>query len=92
MERQKAFYKRFLAIAIIIGLVCMAGAYAIRSDFGKVKIKDFSILDGNGNKIAATMFIPSTATAETPAPAVVALHGSFNARESESYLCYELAR
>lgn len=92
MNGQRRFYQRFLAISIIVCLLCMAGAYLIRSDFGKLNIKELSIVDGNGNKIAATMFIPSTATKEHPAPAVVALHGSFNARESESYLCYELAR
>lgn len=92
MDAKRKFYQRFLAIAIMGSLLCMACSWLVRSDFGKIKIKDISIVDGNGNKIAATMFIPSTATAETPAPAVVALHGSFNARESESYLCYELAR
>lgn len=92
MNRQRRFYQRFLATSMVICLLCMALAYVIRTDFGKVKIKEISIVDGNGNKIAATMFIPKTATKENPAPAVAALHGSFNSRESESYLCYELAR
>ncbi len=92
MNRQRRFYQRFVATSMVICLLCMALAYVIRTDFGKVKIKEISIVDGNGNKIAATMFIPKTATKENPAPAVAALHGSFNSRESESYLCYELAR
>lgn len=90
MNTKRKFYLRFLAISIVICSLCMSGAWLVRSDFEKIKIKDLSIVDGNGNKIAATMFIPSTATKENPAPAVVALHGTFNARESESYLCYEL--
>lgn len=92
MEKQRKFYKKFLAIAVAICLICMSGASMIRSNFGSIRVKDFSVIDGNGHKIAATMFIPSTATAENPAPTVVALHGSFNSRESESYVCYELAR
>lgn len=92
MRIKRKFYLKFLAVSVLICLMCMTGAWMVRSNLGKIKIKDISILDGNGHKIAATMFIPSTATKETPAPAVVALHGSFNARESESYLCYELAR
>ena len=61
MNRQRRFYQRFLATSMVICLLCMALAYVIRTDFGKVKIKEISIVDGNGNKIAATMFIPKTA-------------------------------
>lgn len=92
MKKEAKFYQKFLIISIIICLISMIGSHAIRTDFGRIRVQDFSIIDGNGHKIAATMYRPANATKETPAPTVVALHGSFNARESESSVCLELAR
>ena len=71
MRIKRKFYLKFLAVSVLICLMCMTGAWMVRSNLGKIKIKDISILDGNGHKIAATMFIPSTATKETPAPAAL---------------------
>lgn len=92
MIRDKKFYQKFFAISVLLCLISMIGSYLFRINFGKTEVKDFTIMDAKGNRVAATMFKPKTATVDHPAPAVVSLHGSYNGRESYNYLSLELAR
>ncbi len=45
-----------------------------------------------GNQLSALLYIPAVATAETPQPAVLAVHGYINSRETQSGFAIELAR
>lgn len=90
LNRKK--YVRLLIIALVICFISMAGASLVNSDFGKIKVQNFSIEDANGNLISCIMYKPSNATEETPAPCVVTLHGSFDAKETQDYTCLELAK
>lgn len=90
--KERRFYQKFLSIALIICLLAMIGAHYVRTNGYNIEVTNFTILDANGNRVAATMYKPETATKENPAPTVVTLHGSFNARESESYMSLELAK
>lgn len=85
-------YVRMLAIALVLCLISMVGANLVNSNFGKIKVKNFSIQDANGNTIACQMYKPQNATPETPAPCVVTLHGSFDAKETQDYTCLELSK
>ena len=90
LSRKK--YVRLLVVALIICLISMIGASLVNTNFGHIKVQNFSIEDANGHKIALVMYKPENATAETPAPCVVTLHGSFDAKETQDYTCLELAK
>ena len=81
LSRKK--YVRLLVVALIICLISMIGASLVNTNFGHIKVQNFSIEDANGHKIALVMYKPENATAETPAPCVVTLHGSFDAKETQ---------
>ncbi|MDF7639857.1 alpha/beta fold hydrolase [Lactobacillus sp. ESL0791] len=81
-----------LFISLLLCAISMVGSYLVKTDFGNVTVKDFSILNANGHKIAATMYKPKTADSKHPAPAVVSLHGSYNSRISQGFSALELAK
>ena len=81
-----------LLIALAVCLVSMIGSTLVNTNMGKIDVENFSIEDANGNLIACQMYKPKTATAETPAPCVITLHGSFDAKETQDYTCLELAK
>lgn len=91
MKERKRYTKLLLA-SLIICCISIIGAYFVRTNGNSIEVKDFNIIDGNGHKIAATMYKPKTATKDLPAPTIATLHGSFNARESQSFMCLELAK
>lgn len=92
MKLSRKFYTKFFITAIIICLISMIGSTLINTNFGSIVTSDFSILDSKGNTIACTLYRPKTATPQNPAPCVIALHGSYNGRESQDSTCLELAR
>jgi pimeloyl-ACP methyl ester carboxylesterase len=79
----------------ILGLVLILGgsylASAIQTS-GGVVLKDVRFAGDNGLTQSALLYVPSTATAARPAPAVLASHGYINTREMQSPFAIELAR
>lgn len=65
LSRKK--YVRLLVVALIICLISMIGASLVNTNFGHIKVQNFSIEDANGHKIALVMYKPENATAETHA-------------------------
>ena len=59
---------------------------------GDVTIKDVRFTGTNGQTLSALLYIPASATAETPAPGVLAVHGYINSREVQAPFAIELAR
>ena len=69
--------KRALAIllALVIGIFgCMAIAHGIQTDHGNVAVSMGSITLPEGD-LTYKLYVPNTATEETPAPGVLLLHG-----------------
>ena len=84
----------------ILGLVLILGgsylASAIQTS-GGVTLKDVRfagdpLAGGGGLTQSGLLYVPSTATAAKPAPAVLASHGYINTREMQSPFAIELAR
>ena len=88
LKRTKIILAIALAMIIIGGLL----ANLIQTDFGKVKIKDVRFTGSNGLTISALLYIPKTATAKTPAPGILAIHGYINTRETQDGFALEFAR
>lgn len=83
---------RVLCIALVLVLISCIGASLIQTDFGRVQVYDFKLPVDGGKYISATMYRPLTATAENPAPLIVASHGGANSKEMQDLNAVELSR
>jgi pimeloyl-ACP methyl ester carboxylesterase len=59
---------------------------------GGVRIQDVRFTGTNGVPMSGLLYIPANATAKTPAPGVLAVHGYINSRETHSAFAIEFAR
>jgi pimeloyl-ACP methyl ester carboxylesterase len=75
-------------------LIILAGsllAHLIQTS-GDVEIKDVRFTGNNGQTLSALLYIPPNASARTPAPGILAVHGYINSREVQAPFAIELAR
>lgn len=81
-------------LAIAVALVLAGGATAALSQTssGAVQVRETSFVGGGGLRIAAKLYVPSTATAKTPAPGILAVHGYLNSNETQGANAIELSR
>jgi pimeloyl-ACP methyl ester carboxylesterase len=59
---------------------------------GGIRIEDIRFKGAKGNSMSALLYIPPNATARTPAPGVLAVHGYINSRETQDGFAIEFAR
>lgn len=77
---------RAFCISLVILILISILNWGIVSGWGNVEITRVNILGDNGMKYSALMYVPSSATNETPAPVIAMYHGnSGNARNHESW-------
>jgi pimeloyl-ACP methyl ester carboxylesterase len=80
---------------VLVGLVLiLAGAvvaHITRTD-GGIKVKDVRFATPSGAVMSAFLYIPPNATAKTPAPGILAVHGYVNSRETQDGFAIEFAR
>ena len=81
-------------LSLALALVLLGGGLAawMQTDFGHVSVRDVRFDGGDGRVMSALLYVPDTATAETPAPGILAVHGYVNSRETQSSFTIELAR
>ena len=82
----------WMAVALLLCLVSGWGASYIQTAGGDVEVTDLRWETPSGHTMSALLFNPTTATAATPAPAVVVSHGWFNNREMQDLNYVELSR
>ncbi len=92
MDQVKKKAKIWLCIAIALLLLSMIVASAVQTSGGKVEMKRLYLETDAGFTMSAYIFVPKTATAENPAPAVVTSHGAFNNKEMQDANFTELSR
>jgi pimeloyl-ACP methyl ester carboxylesterase len=81
-----------LAIAGLI-LILAGGLLAhLTQTSGGIRIQDVRFNGAKGNIMSALLYIPPNASAQTPAPGVLAVHGYINSRETQDGFAIELAR
>src|ERR1700744_3115153 len=81
-----------LAIAGLI-LILAGGLLAhLTQTAGDIKIQDVRFQGAKGNTMSALLYIPPNATAQTPAPGILAVHGYINSRETQDGFAIEFAR
>src|SRR6202012_1010277 len=59
---------------------------------GDIKIQDIRFQGAKGNTMSALLYIPPNATAQTPAPGILAVHGYINSRETQDGFAIEFPR
>jgi pimeloyl-ACP methyl ester carboxylesterase len=81
-----------LAIAGLI-LILAGGVLAhLTQTSGGIRIEDVRFTGAKGNTMSALLYIPPNATAQTPAPGILAVHGYINSRETQDGFAIEFAR
>lgn len=85
-----------LYFALLFALFSFGSAYfasLIERDFGRIDVQTFSIMTEEMQPMAVKLYRPLTATAETPAPGLLALHGYQSDKEATStFGALELAK
>ena len=82
------------SLAIAGAVLILAGgvlAYLTQTS-GGIQIRDVRFAGAKGNTMSALLYIPPNATAKTPAPAILAVHGYINSRETQDGFAIEFAR
>ena len=59
---------------------------------GGIRVQDVRFPGANGVTMSALLYVPPNATAKTPAPGVLAVHGYINSRETQDGFAIEFAR
>ncbi len=81
----------FLCLVVLMtGAMGLASLY--QTDFGKVDVSVWTFETDGGDTCAYKLYVPQTATAASPAPAVLLFHGYQNDKDTSSTYALELAR
>src|SRR5579863_8318100 len=76
------------------GLLIVVGSIvaAMVQTAGGTRISDVRFVAADGAAMSALLYVPPNATAKTPAPGILAVHGYINARETQDAIAIEFAR
>jgi pimeloyl-ACP methyl ester carboxylesterase len=86
--------RRRWTLAIIGAVLILAGgvlAYLTQTT-GGIQIRDVRFTGAKGNTMSALLYVPPNATAQIPAPGILAVHGYINSRETQDGFAIEFAR
>lgn len=83
---------KLLILGLLLVILGSISASLIQSNHGDVKVTNLTLAANNGETISALMYRPPNATSETPAPAVINVHGYVNQKEVMSNFSIEFAR
>jgi pimeloyl-ACP methyl ester carboxylesterase len=79
----------------IVGLILiLAGgvlAWATQTS-GGIQVRDVRFTGAKGTTMSALLYVPPNATAQLPAPGILAVHGYINSRETQDGFAIEFAR
>jgi uncharacterized protein len=88
--RGKAAAVFLICLLLLVGAMLLASL--VQRDFGNVEVKNVTYENYNGILVRAKLLKPLIATAESPAPGIVYVHGYQNNRETSDAYAIELAR
>jgi alpha-beta hydrolase superfamily lysophospholipase len=88
MKREKLFFVLGLVLVLVGGLV----ASLVQTGGGRVAIRDLRFNGPNGSVMSALLYVPKGVSAKAPAPAILAVHGYINSRETQDGFAIEYAR
>lgn len=82
---------RLFALGLALVLAGALLAHCVQTA-GGVRVLDVRFVGADGSPMSALLYIPPGATAATPAPGILAVHGYINSRETQSGFAIEFAR
>lgn len=91
-RKKRLTAKVWMCIALALCLISMICTSLIQSDGNKIDIRDMSWVAPDGIQLSAYLYVPSSATSDTKAPAVVTIEGWYNNKEMQDLFSIELAR
>lgn len=82
------------SLAILGVILILAGSLLahLTQTSGGIKVHDIRFKGAKGNTMSALLYVPPNATAQTPAPGILAVHGYINSRETQDGFAIEFAR
>jgi pimeloyl-ACP methyl ester carboxylesterase len=83
---------RKIIFSLILILAGSLLASFIQTDSGNVKVQDVRFTGSAGQSMSGLLYIPEIASTASPQPAVLAIHGYINSRETQSGFAIELSR
>jgi pimeloyl-ACP methyl ester carboxylesterase len=83
---------RLVVAGLILAFVGSLAAWLAQTGGGGIAIRDLRFNGPNGSVMSALLYVPKTATSKTPAPAILAVHGYINSRETQDGFAIEYAR
>jgi pimeloyl-ACP methyl ester carboxylesterase len=86
MQKHRAFVA---TVMLVLGSLL---AWYVQSGTGTVKVSTVRFAGGSGNMLSALLYVPEGVTDDRPAPAIVAIHGYINSKETQSGFAIEFAR
>jgi len=81
-------------VAIAGAILILAGGMLahLTQTAGGIRIEDVRFKGAKGNTMSGLLYVPPNATAQTPAPGILAVHGYINSRETQDGFAIEFAR
>lgn len=89
-KSRKLWLLPLILSACILLLSFFAGQ--VQSSFGQVTVRDIQYVNSDGALQRGLLYIPDTATSQSPAPAIVCCHGNNNTAEMQDLNAIELSR
>jgi pimeloyl-ACP methyl ester carboxylesterase len=83
---------RLIVAGLVLALVGGIVAWITQTGGGGIAIRDLRFNGPGGSVLSALLYVPKGATAKTPAPAILAVHGYINSRETQDGFAIEYAR
>ena len=86
--------RKHLLLAASIVLIFGGGflAWYTQTQGASIAVRDVRFQSDSGVTLSGLLYVPDSATAISPAPGVLAVHGYINSRETQSAYAIELAR
>jgi pimeloyl-ACP methyl ester carboxylesterase len=86
-------HRRWTLAIVGLILILAGGALAwLTQTSGGIQIRDIRFTGAKGNTMSALLYVPPNATAQLPAPGILAVHGYINSRETQDGFAIEFAR
>ena len=81
-------------VIIAVGLLVLGSllAWFVQTDGGGIDVSQVTFAGSHDNAISALLYVPRGVSSTSPAPAVLAIHGYINSKETQSGFAIEFAR
>ncbi|WP_353200909.1 alpha/beta fold hydrolase [Sandarakinorhabdus sp.] len=86
---RRGWWLFLMGLALILGGSWQAGRIQTA---GGIKLQDVRFRSPAGTEMSGLLYVPAGATAATPAPGILAVHGYINSRETQDGFAIEFAR